>query len=145
MNQTHLNSQSGLSWVEAISIIVLLAIVAMLVIPRFEFHSEHIRFIKTKADIQGLQIALNNYKTDNGFYPSTNQGLKALVNRPKSAPKPMNWKIGGYLARIPADPWGRPFYYLNPGIHNSNGVDIFTYGPTGQPGGTGDNAMIGNW
>lgn len=139
------NPQSGLTWVETTIVIILLGIVAALVIQRAFVHSEQTRIIKAKADIQGLQTALNNYKADNGFYPSNIQGLRALVNRPTSHPRPRNWKLGGYLFRVPADPWGRSFQYLNPGIHNPNGIDIFTYGPTGQPGGTGENATIGNW
>lgn len=137
--------QSAFTLIEIMVVVVILGILAAIVIPKIISRPEEARLVKAKQDILAIQEALDLYKLDNGFYPSTNQGLSALIKRPSSQPVPQNWKSGGYLQRLPLDPWGKAYQYLNPGVHTPDGVDIFTYGPTGQPGGTGENATIGNW
>lgn len=139
-----LPKQHGFTLIEIMVVVVILGILAAIVIPKIISRPEQARIVQAKQNILSIQEALDLYKLDNSFYPSTDQGLRALAVRPLSNPRPMNWKAGGYL-RVPIDPWGRRYQYLNPGIHNTDGIDIFTYGPTGQAGGTGENATIGNW
>ncbi len=139
------NAQKGFSLIEVMVVVVIIGILAALIVPRIISRPEQARIVKAKSDITAIVSALQLYKLDNGFYPSTDQGLQALVTRPSTQPTPQDWKTGGYLQRLPLDPWGRPYHYLNPGVHNQDGIDVFTYGPTGQPGGSGDNATIGNW
>lgn len=146
MSQTiRIKQNRGFSLIEIMVVVVIIGILAALVVPKIMSRPEQARIVKAEADISSIQSALDLYKLDNGFYPSTNQGLQALVTKPSTAPRPHNWKTGGYLQRLPVDPWGQPYHYLNPGVHNANGIDIFSYGPTGQPSGTGENATIGNW
>lgn len=99
------------------------------------------RIIKAKQDINAIESALELYKLDNGYYPSTDQGLRALIEKPTTEPLPGQWKP--YLKRMPKDPWSREYQYLNPGVHGE--FDIFTYGADGKPGGEGSNGEIGNW
>jgi general secretion pathway protein G len=87
--------------------------------------------------------SLKLYRLDNQRYPSAEQGLGALIAKPEIAPVPPNWKPGGYLERLPKDPWGNPYQYLNPGLRGE--IDVFSYGADGQPGGTGFDADIGSW
>jgi len=138
-------NQHGFTLIEIMVVVVILGILAALVVPKIVSRPEQARLVKAKQDVLAIQDAMDLYKLDNGFYPSTDQGLQALVTPPTAPPVPQNYKSEGYLQRVPMDPWGRPYHYLNPGVHNANGIDIFTYGPSGQPGGTGDNATIGNW
>jgi len=99
------------------------------------------RVAAARHDVQAIVQALKLYKLDNGFYPSTEQGLKALVEKPTTAPIPNNWK--SYLDKAPVDPWGHPYVYLSPGMHGE--VDVMSYGADGQPGGEGNDADIGSW
>jgi general secretion pathway protein G len=101
------------------------------------------RIVKVQQDIRVIDGALKLYKLDNYVYPSTDQGLEALVNRPSDDPEPKNWKEDGYMDRLPTDPWGGAYLYLNPGLHGP--IDIFSLGADGQPGGEGINADLGNW
>jgi general secretion pathway protein G len=96
-----------------------------------------------RVDIATLMSALKMYKLDNQRYPTTEQGLQALVTKPTAGPAPAGWKAGGYLDKLPKDPWGNPYQYLAPGIHGE--VDIFSLGADGQPQGTGEDADIGSW
>jgi general secretion pathway protein G len=144
-NDIQLKQVQGFTLLEIMVVVVILGILAALIVPQIISRPEQARIVKVKADIQAIQSALDLYKLDSGFYPSTDQGLIALVNQPSSEPKPINWRQGGYLQVLPVDPWSKPYHYINPGLHNPNGVDIFSYGPTNQPGGSGDNATIGNW
>ncbi|OGV25362.1 MAG: type II secretion system protein GspG [Legionellales bacterium RIFCSPHIGHO2_12_FULL_37_14] len=136
-----LNKQQGFSLIEIMVVIVILGILASLVVPKIMSRPEEARIVKVKQDILSIQNALDLYKLDNGDYPTTDQGLNALVQKPTNDPIPSNWQA--YLKELPIDPWGRPYLYLYPGQHGED--DIFTYGPTGQAGGTGKNATIGNW
>jgi general secretion pathway protein G len=136
-------NQKGFTLIEIMVVVVILGILASIVVPKIISRPEQAKVVKAKQDVQAIESALELYKLDNGFYPSTDQGLQALVTKPTTDPIPDNWKDDGYLKEVPMDPWNRPYQYLNPGTHND--IDVFTYGPTGQPGGTGPNATIGNW
>lgn len=133
--------QKGFSLIEIMVVVVILGILASIVVPKIISRPDEARAIKAKQDVLSIQNALDLYKLDNGFYPSTDQGLLALVEKPTSNPTPTNWKQ--YLKSMPKDPWGRDYLYLNPGEHGE--VDVFTLGADGQPGGTGKDADIGNW
>ena len=136
-----MNHQRGFSLIEIMVVVVILGILASIVVPKIINRPDEARVVKAKSDVLAIQNALDLYKLDNGFYPTTDQGLAALVEKPTSNPEPANWKP--YLKSVPKDPWGREYIYLNPGQHGD--VDIFTLGANGQPGGTGIDAEIGNW
>lgn len=136
-----MQKQRGFSLIEIMVVVVILGILAALVVPKIISRPDEARVVKAKQDVLAIQGALDLYKLDNGFYPSTDQGLLALVEKPTSTPTPSHWQ--SYLKALPKDPWGRDYLYLNPGQHEE--VDVFTYGAAGQPGGTGINAEIGNW
>lgn len=133
--------QAGFSLIEIMVVVVILGILAALVVPKIVSRPDDARIVKAKQDVLSIQNALELYKLDNGFYPTTDQSLMALVEKPSSSPVPNNWK--SYLKSLPKDPWGRDYLYINPGQHGD--IDVFTYGPTGQPGGEGKDAEIGNW
>lgn len=133
--------QSGFSLIEIMVVVVILGILASIVVPKIMSRPDEARIVKAKQDILAIQNALDLYKLDNGIYPTTDQGLSALVTKPTTSPEPRDWKT--YLKQVPKDPWGREYLYLNPGEHGE--IDIFTLGASGQPGGTGINAEIGNW
>ena len=136
-----MNQQRGFSLIEIMVVVVILGILASLVVPKIIHRPDEARIVKAKQDVLAIQNALDLYRLDNGVYPSTDQGLLALIEKPTSNPIPHDWKL--YLKSIPKDPWGRDYLYLNPGQHGE--IDVFTYGAAGQPGGTGMNAEIGNW
>ena len=131
--------QQGFTLIEIMVVVVILGILAAVVVPRIMSRPDEARIVKAKSDIQQIETALNLYRLDNYTYPTTDQGLEALVEKPTS-PEPQNWKEGGYLERMPRDPWQRPYQYLNPGQHGE--IDIYSLGPDGRPGSDDD---IGNW
>jgi general secretion pathway protein G len=133
--------QKGFSLIEIMVVVVILGILASIVVPKIISRPDEARVVKAKQDVLAIQSALDLYKLDNGFYPSSDQGLIALVEKPTSNPTPGDWKQ--YLKSLPKDPWGRDYLYLNPGEHLD--VDIFTYGAKGEPGGSGIDAEVGNW
>lgn len=135
--------QAGFTLIEVMVVVVILAILAAIVVPRIMRRPDQAKIVKAKQDVMAIENAMDLYKLDNGFYPTTEQGIKALVKKPASSPVPENWESGGYLKRLPLDPWGHPYHYLNPGKHSD--IDVFTYGADNQPEGTGINATIGNW
>jgi general secretion pathway protein G len=137
----NVNLARGFTLIEIMVVVVILGILAAIVVPRVMNRPEQTRVVRAHEDIAAIENAMDLYKLDNGYYPSTDQGVNALVSKPSSDPAPQNWHQ--YLKQSPTDPWGHTYQYLNPGVHGD--IDIFTYGPTGQPGGTGDNAEIGNW
>ena len=136
-----MKNQRGFSLIEIMVVVVILGILAALVVPKIISRPDEARVVKAKQDVLAIQNALDLYKLDNGIYPSTDQGLMALVEKPTSNPIPHDWK--SYLKSLPKDPWARDYLYLNPGQHGE--IDVFTYGADGQPGGSGINAEIGNW
>jgi len=135
--------QSGFTLIEILVVITILAILAGLLVPRVMDRPDQARVVAAKNDVRAIQSAVNLYRLDNGVYPSTEQGLMALVQRPETGNVPRNWKQGGYLDRVPKDPWGNDYQYLYPGVHGE--VDIFSLGADGQPGGEGYAADIGTW
>ena len=137
------NRISGFTLIEIMVVVVILGILAAIIVPKVMDRPDVARVVKAKQDIRALESALNLYKLDNFVYPSTDQGLQALVTQPSGDPPAPNWKQGGYIDRLPVDPWGHPYQYLNPGVHGD--IDIFSYGADGRPGGSGMNADIGNW
>lgn len=140
-------SKKGFTLIELLVVIVILGILATYVGTRIMGKPEEARRTQAKLQIQALENALKMYKLDNGDYPSTEQGLGALVEKPTVGNIPSHWREGGYLdkPRVPKDPWGHDFVYLYPGYHNPNGFDLFSYGADGEPGGEGKDSDIGNW
>ena len=133
----------GFTLIEVLVVIVILGILAALVVPRVLERPDEARAVAAKSDIASLLSALKLYRLDNQRYPTTEQGLSALVVRPTIAPLPPNWKPNGYLDRLPNDPWGHPYQYLNPGVRGE--IDVFSFGADGAPGGAGIDADIGSW
>ena len=136
-------SQQAFTLIEVMIVVVILGILAAVVIPKILDRPDQARHSAAKSDIAVIMQQLKLYRLDNTFYPSTDQGLQALTVKPATNPIPMNWKQGGYLERLPNDPWGRPYLYLNPGVKGE--IDVLSYGADGQPGGEGNNADIGSW
>ncbi len=135
--------QRGFTLVEVMVVVAILGILAALIVPKIIGRSDDARIVAAKQDVATLVAALKLYRLDNQRYPTTDQGLKALVEKPTVDPLPPNWKTGGYLDKLPRDPWGNPYQYLQPGIHGE--LDVFSLGADGQPGGTGTDADIGSW
>lgn len=133
----------GFSLIEVLVVVVIISILAAVVVPRIMDEPDRARVVRAEQDIRALVTALNLYRLDNASYPSTEQGLDALVERPSGNPEPRNWKAGGYLDQLPLDPWGREYQYLHPGIHGE--IDVWSLGANGLSGGEGINAEIGNW
>lgn len=132
---------AGFTLIELMVVVVILGILAMVVVPRVMDRPEQARRVAVQNDIQAIKSALDMYKLDNHRYPTTDQGLAALVEKPQSGPAAPNWN--GYLDKIPKDPWGNPYQYLHPGKHGD--VDIYSLGADGRTGGEGPDADIGNW
>lgn len=137
------NRQKGFTLIEIMVVIVIIGLLATLVLPRVMGRQEQAFIAKTKSDIQALSSALKFYKLDNFHYPSTDQGLQALVTLPSGDPVPKNWKKGGYVERLPNDPWGNPYQYLSPGEKME--FDLWSWGADGVEGGEEGDAEIGNW
>lgn len=137
------SQQSGFTLLEIMVVVVIIGILAALVMPKIISRPDEARVIAAKQDIASLMQALKLYRLDNQRYPKTEQGLQALVTQPVTAPIALNWKVGGYIERLPKDSWGNPYQYLNPGIHGE--IDVFSFGADGAPGGDGNDADIGSW
>ena len=136
-------SRSGFTLIEIMVVVVILAILAALIVPKVMSRPDEARVVAAKQDISTLMQALKLYRLDNVRYPTTEQGLAALVSPPLMAPLPANWKPGGYLERLPKDPWGNAYQYLNPGLRGE--IDVFSFGADGAGGGDGVDADIGSW
>jgi len=135
--------QSGFTLIEIMVVVVILSILAAIVVPRIMDRPDEARIVKAKQDIRAMEAALNLYRLDNYNYPTTEQGLEALISEPTSPPEPPNWKEAGYVDRLPRDPWGNDYQYLSPG---ENGVlDLYSLGADGQLGGEGTAEDITNW
>ncbi len=135
--------QKGFTLIEIMVVIVIIGILAALIVPKIMSRPDDARIVAAKQDIGSIMQALKLYKLDNHAYPTTEQGLQALVQKTSTPPIPPNWKEGGYLEHLPVDPWGKPYQYLSPGLHGK--VDVFSFGADGAPGGEGNDADIGSW
>ena len=136
-------SRYGFTLIEVLVVIAILGILATMIVPKIIGRPDEARRLAAGQDVGTIVQALKIYRLDNGRYPSTEQGLKALVEKPSIEPVPQNWKPGGYLERLPDDPWHNPYQYLNPGVHGE--IDVFSLGADGKPGGEGNDADIGSW
>ena len=134
---------SGFSLVEILVVLVIMGLLISIVAPTVLNRADEARVQKVYADFKAIETALKIYRLDNFVYPTTEQGLEALVERSSIDPEPRNFKTGGYLPDVPLDPWGKPYLYLSPGENGE--VDIYTQGVDGLSGGEGQNADIGNW
>lgn len=137
------SKESGFTLMELMVVIVILGILASIVVPRFLDEPHKARVIKVKMQIQGLSTAAKKYYLDNGFYPSTEQGLQALVEKPTVGRIPKHYPAGGYIAKIPSDPWENEYVYLSPGGHEA--FDIISFGADGEEGGENDGEDIQSW
>ena len=137
--------QSGFTLIEIMVVVVIIGLLAAVIGPQFFGRVEDARVAKAKQDIQSVITALTMYKLDNYVYPTTDQGLKALVEKPDATVAP-HWRSGGYFQQqhVPKDPWGREYVYVTPGTHGGD-YDLFTLGSDGQPGGDEAKADVGNW
>ena len=135
--------QRGFTLLEVMVVIVILGVLASLVVPNLLGNKEKADQQKAVTDISSLEQSLEMYKLDNSVFPTTDQGLDALVTKPSSSPEPRNYRDDGYIKRLPKDPWGYEYQYVMPGEHGA--VDIFSLGADGQEGGDGINTDIGNW
>jgi general secretion pathway protein G len=136
--------QRGFTLVEIMVVVVIIGILGALVVPKLLGRTGESRVTAARVDISTLMSALKLYKLDNQRYPTTEQGLQALIQKPTTGPAANGWKEGGYVERLPKDPWGNAYQYLSPGIHGGE-VEIMSYGADGQPGGTGEDADVGSW
>jgi general secretion pathway protein G len=132
---------AGFTLIELMVVLVIIGVLAALIVPNVLDRAEDARITAARTDVNNLMQALKLYKLDNQRYPTAAQGLQALMAKPTEGPIPGNWKH--YLDKLPNDPWGRPYQYLNPGVRGE--VDVLSFGADGQPGGEGKNADIGSW
>lgn len=135
--------QRGFTLIEIMVVVVILGILAALVVPQVMNRPDQAKVTVAKGDIKAISAALDMYKLDNYSYPSTQQGLDALVQKPGGNPQPKNWNRDGYLKRVPKDPWGNDYQYLSPGTRGQ--YDLYSFGADGKQGGSDLNADIGNW
>lgn len=140
-NRRNARLSRGFTLIEVMVVIVILGVLAALIVPKVMGRPDEARAVAARQDIAAISQALKLYKLDNRRYPTTEQGLQALVQKPGIAPVPDNWK--SYLDKLPRDPWGNPYQYLAPGVHGE--YDVFSFGADGQAGGEGADADIGNW
>jgi len=144
MSRKRLNVH-GFTLIELMVVIVILGILAGLIIPRIMGRPEEARRMKARVQMESVETALRLYKLDNGIYPSTEQGLQALIEAPAVGELPRAWRKGGYLekGKMPKDPWGHEYVYLSPGLHDD--FDLVSYGADGQPGGEDRNKDVNSW
>ncbi|PLX93057.1 MAG: type II secretion system protein GspG [Desulfuromonas sp.] len=140
---THHRNQRGFTLIEVMVVVVILGILAGIVVPKLLDRPEEARRTKAELQIKGIEDALALYKLDNGLFPSTEQGLMALVEKPDSGRIPIKYREGGYMKKIPSDPWGGNYIYLSPGLNGD--YDLLSYGADGEPGGEGKDADVQSW
>ena len=141
LQHSHAKKQRGFTLIELMVVLAIIGILAALVVPSVLGRADDARVTAARTDVGNLAQALKLYKLDNQRFPTDEQGLQALVAKPSAEPVPANWK--SYLDKLPGDPWGRPYQYLNPGLKGE--VDVMSWGADGQSGGEGVNADIGSW
>ncbi|VVO67367.1 type II secretion system major pseudopilin GspG [Pseudomonas fluorescens] len=140
------SNQRGFTLIEIMVVVVIIGVLGAIVVPQFMSRPDQAKVTAAKIDIQTISTALEMYRLDNAHYPSTQQGLEALINRPSGTPLPKNWNTQGYLKSMPVDPWSAPYQYLNPGVRSTKGgFDLYSLGSDGVAGGDGYAADIGNW
>ena len=138
MNNIKIYKQKGFTFMEIMVVIVIIAILAVMIVPNILNRVDQARVAKAENDIRSLETGLDTYKLDNGFYPSTEQGLGALTSKPTGTPAPDNWN-GPYVKQLPKDPWGNNYQYAYPGKHSNDTYDVWSKGPPGK------DKEIGNW
>lgn len=131
----------GFTLIEIMVVLVIMGVMAALIVPSLLDRADDARVTAARTDVNNLMQALKLYKLDNQRFPTGEQGLEALVRKPSASPVPPNWKP--YLDKLPNDPWGKPYQFLNPGVKGE--IDVYSLGADGQPGGEGPNADIGSW
>ncbi|RCU51139.1 MULTISPECIES: type II secretion system major pseudopilin GspG [Corallincola] len=141
--KTFSKNNAGFTLLEVMVVIVILGILASLVVPNLLGNKEKADQQKVVSDITALEQTLDMYKLDNAVYPTTEQGLEALVEKPSSAPEPRKYREDGYIKRLPKDPWGNEYMYQSPGERGK--IDLYSLGSDGEEGGEGTAADIGNW
>jgi len=141
------SNDQGFTLLEIMVVVVILSILALYVGPKIMGRPQEARINAAMIQITSIETALKMYKLDNGAYPSTEQGLDALVQAPEVGQLANKWRKGGYMekSKIPKDPWGNEYIYLSPGTYNTDSFDLMSYGPDGEPGGEDENADINNW
>ncbi len=132
---------AGFTLIELMVVLVIIGVLAALIVPNVLDRADDARTTAARTDVTNVMQALKLYRLDNQRYPASEQGLQALIAKPSTGPQPLNWKP--YLDKLPNDPWGRPYQYLNPGIKGE--IDVMSFGADGQPGGEGKDADIGSW
>ncbi len=135
--------QTGFTLIEVMIVVVILGILASIIVPKIMGRPDEARAAKAKQDIRAVTAALDLYRLDNFTYPTTEQGLEALVTQPSGLAAGANWKKGGYLDSLPTDPWNKPYLYLQPGTHGE--FDLYSFGADGVEGGSDAGADITNW
>ncbi|OGW55133.1 MAG: type II secretion system protein GspG [Nitrospirae bacterium RIFCSPLOWO2_02_42_7] len=133
----------GFTLIEIMVVLIIIGLLAGIVVPRLMGRTEEAKRTKAAVQIKNFQSALDLYRLDSGIYPSTDQGLQALVEKPAVGEIPRNWKDDGYIDKIPKDPWGDNYIYLSPGVHGD--YDLYSYGADGEEGGDGKDADIQSW
>jgi general secretion pathway protein G len=133
----------GFTLIELMIAVVIIGILAAIIAPNVIGRLHDAKVSAAKQDVATLVQTLTMYKLDNARFPSGEQGLKALVEKPTSAPLPNNWRGGGYMPRLPNDPWGNAYQFANPGLHGD--IDVYSFGADGKTGGDGEGADIGSW
>ena len=136
-----LRRDRGFTLIELMVVLVIIGVLAALIVPNVIGRADDARVTAARTDVNNLMNALKMYRLDNQRYPTAEQGLRALVERPTTGPAAPNWKP--YIDKLPNDPWGRPYQYMNPGVHGE--IDVLSLGADGQPGGEGGNADVGSW
>ena len=143
MNIEKKNTEKGFTLIEIMVVIIILGILASYVAVKLTGQTEEARRTQAKVQIETFRTALDLYKLDNGSYPTTEQGLQALVSPPTVGKLPRKWREGGYIHKLPKDPWGNEYIYLSPGLHGD--FDIMSYGDDNEPGGEGKDADVNSW
>lgn len=137
--------QGGFTLIEIMVVVVIIGVLGALVVPQFMNRPDQAKVTAARSDLKAIATALEMYRLDNFVYPTTQQGLAALVNKPAGRPEPRQWNPQGYLRTLPVDPWATPYQYQQPGTRSHEGYDLFSLGADGVPGGEGLASDIGNW
>ncbi len=138
-----MKNESGFTLIEIMVVLIIIGLLAGIVVPRLMGRTEEAKHTKAMVQIKNLQSALDLFKLDNGYYPTTDQGLQALTEKPAIGEIPKKWKEGGYMDKVPKDSWGNNYVYISPGVHGD--YDLYSYGADGEEGGEGKNADIQSW